>query len=293
MTDTATTPTAKTLERAATVAAPSAKKPERVTIKPRRMDFVFDETLPRYWVDDPFLTHFLNSLSLMFPGGEQFFVDSVRAFRDRIDDPELRREINGFIGQEAMHSKEHRAFNAWLDTLGYDATAIEKMIEESLDELRKRSHEQQLATTCALEHITAILGDALLRHDDIRARFDEKLLPLWLWHAVEETEHKGVAFDVYQQVCGSYPRRVAALITETLGLFVGAALAEHEFLEKDGLHRDPRVWARGLYALWGPKGYLSRAAPAWLTYFRPDFHPWQHDNSDLVDRWKARLGTKA
>ena len=79
----------------------------------RDLDFNFDPSLvPRDWCNgDEFTTTFMNALSLLFPEGEQFFVESVKHMQARITSPELQRRVAGFIGQEAMHGREHRAFN--------------------------------------------------------------------------------------------------------------------------------------------------------------------------------------
>ena len=89
------------------------RKTPAISITPRRMGFTFEglEDQP-YWFDnDPVLTHVLNVMSLTFPDGERFFVDSVRALRDQAKGPDRQKDISGFIGQEAMHSLEHQAFN--------------------------------------------------------------------------------------------------------------------------------------------------------------------------------------
>jgi predicted metal-dependent hydrolase len=81
---------------------------------PRRdVDFGLDPAaVPRDWVDGcPYATTMLAALSMLFPEGERFFVDSVKQLRQRVDDPALREAIVGFIGQEAMHGREHRALN--------------------------------------------------------------------------------------------------------------------------------------------------------------------------------------
>ena len=94
----------------------------------RRMDFEFGE-VPRYWANgDAALTHFMTALSALFPEGEQFFVNSTRAVRNdpKLADPRLQKEISAFIGQEAMHSKEHLAFNAAAQAYGYDVRKLEE-----------------------------------------------------------------------------------------------------------------------------------------------------------------------
>ena len=105
-------------------------QPVRVTphFPVRRMDFTFGRT-PRYWWSgDPFMTHFMNNLSSLFPYGEKFFVDSVRAVRDQVRDRQLQKDISAFIGQEAMHSKEHAAYNEYAAEHGFDLRKLELRI---------------------------------------------------------------------------------------------------------------------------------------------------------------------
>lgn len=68
---------------------------------PRRdVDFGLDPAaVPRDWADGcPYATTMLAALSLL-PEGERF-VDSVKQLRHRVEDPQLREAIVGFIGQE-------------------------------------------------------------------------------------------------------------------------------------------------------------------------------------------------
>jgi len=273
------------------VFAPRAKKPDSVTVKPRNVSFGLDENLPRYWVDgDPFLTHFMNALSIIFPPGERMFMDAVRAVRDQVQNPETRRDIAGFLAQEALHSREHSALNDALCRLGYPARELEEGLKEGIREREaKRSTQMSLAATAALEHVTAILGHKLLTQPELQALADEKVLPLWLWHAIEEMEHKAVAFDAYQEVYGDYVPRVMALVFTTIGLFMTAHWFQYYLLRRDGLAHKPSVWIKGMVRVWGSKVKLYDLVPAWLTYFRPGFHPWQQDDSALIEAYKKRF----
>jgi len=126
--------------------------------QPRRMDFVFDDSIPMDWFGgDPFKTMVLTALSATFPEGERFFVDSVRHYQKNVS-PELAAQVSGFIGQEAHHGREHDAFNQLMQRKGLPMKRIEQFVEGGLKFMRKRlSPERQLAMTCALEHFTAIL----------------------------------------------------------------------------------------------------------------------------------------
>ena len=191
-----------------------------VNIPPRRLDFQFDDkTTARYFYDnDPFLSAFWLSLSALFPEGEAFFVDSVRHYRKEVTDAKLKAQVAGFIGQEAMHSKEHEAWNEMGVKFGYPTDKLDKSLGKLLGLVQKRTPKIfQLAATVCLEHYTAIIAEQLLREPEHQARIlDDATAKLWLWHALEENEHKTVAYDVYEKVSGSYAIRAGAMIPTTV-----------------------------------------------------------------------------
>lgn len=259
----------------------------------RRLDFDFDPArVPRDWYrGDAHLTTFWNALSLLFPEGERFFVESVRRYRDRIEDAALRDAIDGFIGQEAMHGRSHRAFNDLVRTQGIDvAAAAESQLRRLLDLGRRTlSRKGQLAVTCALEHYTAILAEQLLATADHRDAADDSVRGLWVWHALEESEHKAVAFDVYRAVGGGYARRVGIMLL-TSAFFWGETLNVYvRFLRARGRAGDLRGWARAIVYFWGKPGLFRALVPAYLDYFRPGFHPNDRDTEALLARWRERL----
>ena len=151
------------------------------------------------------------------------------------------------------------------------------------------SAEEQLAATAGLEHITAILADTILRRGDMVEKMDPSVRDLWVWHSIEETEHKAVAFDLYQDVDGGYWRRQRTFFTGTAYLIGFSAYFTWQFLKQDGVNRQPLTLAKGLWKMFGYRGVVSAAIPAWFQYLRPDFHPWQDDNTHLLDAWRATL----
>jgi predicted metal-dependent hydrolase len=274
----------------ATEAYVPKRKPAGVQVKARRVDFHFDASLPRYWyLDDPFLTHFMQALSITFPEGERMFMDAVRAVRERVQDAETRGDIAGFMGQEALHSRAHDALNEHLARMGYPAARLEQGIRQNIADHRPQHTKQSLlALTCALEHITAIMGHHLLSHPELQEHMHPAIRDLWIWHAVEETEHKAVAFDVYQEVYGDYRIRTKWLLLSTLGLTTSVSVLQYYLLRRDGMAK-PAVWLKGLWKLWGPGGLLLPLVPAWLAYFKPGFHPWDIDDSALIERYRQRF----
>lgn len=256
----------------------------------RHMDFDFSR-VPRYWADNsPFLTHMLNALSATFPVGERFFVESVRHYRDRLGSAELKQQVSGFIGQEAMHAREHDSYNHYARAHGIDLESIENEVAERIEFMKKNlSPARQLAVTCALEHFTAIMAEGFLTNPEMFEKMDPAMVKLWLWHAVEENEHKAVAFDVYQEQVGDYWIRVRAMAMTTLMFTVNQARFQTRLLREDGELFKPAQWLKGMNTLWGRKGWFRQMIPAYFEYYRRDFHPWQSDTRELLERWKREL----
>ncbi|MCK7552503.1 metal-dependent hydrolase [Marinobacter goseongensis] len=270
--------------------APVSNTPENVSIKPQRMGFEFGEQVPQYWLNNShLLSHTMNALSVLFPQGEQFFVDSVRYYRDQISDPKLKAEVRGFIGQEAMHSLEHDTMNQHIRDRGMPVEELEKQLEVLLGVTKKLPKRHQLAITCGLEHLTAMMADMLLERSDVREDMHESMRPLWMWHAIEETEHKAVTYDVFQEVGGTYAERAFYLAFSTAALGVVASYFTTRMVLNDRSNFSLKDAAKSVWRMWGKDGTFSSLIPTWLEYFKPGFHPWDHDNSELIARFKEEI----
>ncbi len=260
----------------------------------RRITFdpAFDD-VPRHFTRDGDLltSHLTAALSAVFPEGEEFFVRSVRRFRDQITDPVLKRQVAGFMGQEAVHGREHRDFNLRLAELGYPTKYVDRLTARFL-KLRERllSDKSNLAVTAALEHFTATLAEVVLRNEDIRDQFGHPAVrDLFTWHALEESEHKAVAFDVYQAVGGSERMRVNTMKFLRIGFVVFMTVQMAVALLGDRAAYRPgnlrRSW-RQLKA----SPVLDKAVWAQLKdYDRRGFHPDDSDTEALVEHWRAVL----
>jgi uncharacterized protein len=266
------------------------------TVKTRRIAIDYPEgpAMPRHYVDhDIVMSHIVTNLSCMFPEGEDFFVRSVRNYRDRVTDPELKKQVAGFIGQEAMHGREHRNFNDGLGALGYPTRLVDRGTKHGLALLARvtpKSH--QLAVTAALEHYTATLAEKILADDDARAML--KTVPevesLFTWHALEESEHKSVAFDVYQHCVGNHRRRVIVMQATTVGFLLGIVASTVASLAIDpATYRHPIRLVRSLAAL-RRSPFLGKEVVAHLwSYNAKTFHPDDRDTTALMEQWRGQL----
>ena len=147
----------------------------------------------------------------------------------------------------------------------------------------------QLAVTCALEHFTAIMAEQLLRKEEHRDAGHESVKMLWVWHALEEAEHKAVAFDVYRAVGGTYGMRVGLMLVTSAIFFAEQFNVHTKFLRAEGELWNLRGWARAMGYFWLRPGLFRRLAPAYLDYFRPGFHPEDRNTQPLIDEWRETL----
>lgn len=264
-------------------------------IEVRRPGLEYPEpALPKYFVaGDIMRSHIAAMLSAVFPEGEDFFVRSVRAYRDQITDPELKEQVKGFIGQEAIHGREHRHFNERLQELGYPTAFVDRRTKKGLALLAKVAPEdRQLAVTAALEHYTATLAETLLRHEDAQAEFgSEEIRTLFTWHALEETEHKSVAYDVFQHVSGKRRIRVGVMYATHVVFLVGMSVAVlHSLVLDKDARRNPKAVLRSLKGLRSHPFFQRDVVRRLRDYDRKDFHPDDHDTVELLAEWRQRLG---
>ena len=263
-------------------------RPKAIGIKVRRLQFNPQAIRLHYFANSPVMSHLLTALSSTFPIGEQFFVHSVRNVRDKVQDETLQAQIAAFIGQEAMHSKAHAEFNAAWRSEDYNLDRFQAWLARKDDYVKNLHPKIQLAITCAFEHFTALLGGYILRHPEVLATLDEDAAKLWVWHAIEEIEHRAVAFDVYQAVYGDDKIRRMIMRSVTTGFASLTLYSATRLFLQDKKKSLPKVGGNifGFYLL--GKMFLQ-LAPEYLAYFKTDFHPSEIDYTKLIRYWKQRL----
>jgi uncharacterized protein len=265
--------------------------PEGHRVVPRKdLDFGLHGDIPRFWFDgDPFKTRFFDSMSTLFPEGERFFIECVRDYRDRITDAGLRRQVRDFMFQEGQHGMQHDRFNARLAEQGVRVDVIEDRNRRTIAWWRRWMPKKlTLAMTAAAEHLTAIMAHAFLGDRQLFARVDPRMRALYFWHAIEEIEHKAVAYDVMKQVAGvGYFTRILGMLIETLLFPFFTFMIMNHMFRVDGLRNRTAVWLRGLAWLYGPRGIMLRLLPHYLMYYLPGFHPWKFGSLASYRRWTA------
>ena len=257
------------------------------------LNFKLDE-IPRFWFgNDPFKTRMFDALSLTFPDGERYFIECVRLFRDKITDPDLQQRVADFIRQEAQHGIAHDKMNQVMKEQGMPVDQFIKVLNKMFKfELSKRSPAYNIAMTAAAEHLTALMADTFYSHKETLKDAHPYVRALLAWHAIEEMEHRDVAFDVMKQV-GEVPERTRkfALAFTTVLMLGFTTYRANVMLKHDGFNIVDRLLfnVRGLPWFIGPKGMLTKMRKPYSSWFDPNFHPSQHPVIAQYDVWVKTL----
>lgn len=272
--------------------------PSDLQIKPRNLAFGRGMKHDRWWHGgDPVATAFWNALSLTFPQGESFFVRSVRHYVNDVPEP-LRSQVEDFALQEAYHSREHMALNRQVTDAGYDIREIDEAIRADIARDKDQPPEVHLAATAALEHFTAMLAHAMLADERHFDGCSDELRRLWQWHAIEEIEHKGVAFDTFLYVTrdlSPFKRwlfRNMVMVHITIDFWRERRRDLRVLFRQDGIDT-PQTWRRLLKYLFLKPGLIRQVFLPYLAYYLPGFHPWKHDDRKLAADTERRLGLDA
>ncbi|RYY79692.1 MAG: metal-dependent hydrolase [Moraxellaceae bacterium] len=265
------------------------RKASGITV--RRLDFNPQLIKRHFFANSPLMSHLLTALSSTFPIGEQFFVHSVRNVRDRITDEQLQAEITAFIGQEAMHSKAHTEFNQAWRRDDYQLDSFQAWLAKHDVRIKKAPYKVQLAITSAFEHFTALLGGYILNHPELLETLDDDAVKLWVWHAIEEIEHRAVAFDTYQTLYGDLKLRRQVMQAVTTSFASLTLYGTQRLFWQDKWKSLPKVGGnlRGLYLV---TKMLVQLIPEYLSYYKKDFHPSDIDHSKILKYWKNRLANE-
>ena len=257
------------------------------SIIPRDIRFGISANPTRYWNGgDPIRTLMVDGLSIFLPEGERFFIRSLKYYAASIDDRSLARDFQDFAVQEAYHTREHEDYNRAMAALGYDVNRMEEPVRLALGAIKRPLF--RLAITCAIEHLTATFARSTLRRPEIFTGADPRYRRLWMWHALEELEHKSVALDVFRFAAKDIPRwqgyllRVSAMNSTVVPFLIIYLRNAAMFARRDGLKTGPRFWARFAYASFVAPGPWTFSMWSFLRYYRPGFDPHKYDDSKLI-----------
>lgn len=262
-------------------------------IVPReKLNFHLDDAdIPRHFIkDDPYRSRFFDALSTMFPVGERFFMECVRDYRSQITDPQVLQDIKDFIRQEGQHTMVHNQYNARLKSQGIDVDMILRKHDAWMFGFQRKRLPKSytLALTAAAEHLTAISAHALFDNRGVFETADPRVRAMYAWHAIEEVEHRAVAYDVMQKTAKvGYFVRCLAMVEAIVTFLVMIAVISNYMLKCDGYSFMQRLKlrAKGFWWVVKPGGFVSPVLGKILSYFKPGFHPDQTGAMPGCDLW--------
>ncbi|CAM4370375.1 metal-dependent hydrolase [Acinetobacter pragensis] len=267
--------------------------PQAIPVVRTQLNFKLDEA-PKFWFGgDPYITRMFDALSLTFPDGERYFIESVRLFRDQITDSDLQHRVADFIRQEAQHGIAHDKMNQVMKDQGMPVDQFISRLNKIFKfELKNRSAQYNIAMTAAAEHLTALMAETFFGTQDTLKQAHPYVRALFAWHAIEEMEHRDVAFDVMKQV-GNVPEftRRGALVMTTALMFGFTLYRTNIMLKYDGFSMRERLQMniKGLPWFFGKKGTLTKMSKQYRDWFKKDFHPNQHPVIAQYDVWVNTL----
>jgi predicted metal-dependent hydrolase len=134
-----------------------------------------------------------------------------------------------------------------------------------------------------------VLGEKVLLGQLIPKSVDPELRKVWVWHSLEEIDHKAVAMDLFLEVGGTWLQRVRGMLYTFTGFWWDATIRMLHMLKRDGLLRKPRTWWQIAELFLGSRGVLRPILGDILKFFSPRFHPARHDNYGLVAEGRQLL----
>ena len=271
----------------------------KVDLPIRHMEFKFDPAQAdvQFFRNTSMASAYFEALSIFLTFGEDLVIDTARYHRQFLTDPELKRRVTALIGQEAIHSKMHLEWNGVLAQHRFPVPLYSFLADQVFEYgFKKLPNRMQLSLMAGIEHFTAVLAEHMMKNEYIfYESSDERQRALWMWHMLEESEHKDIAYDVYQTLSGNYALRISgfSLAAFTILFLIPLATALIPVL------RTPRdllkisFWKDVKYSigfLAGRKeGVWGSTLPHLLDYLRRDFHPNDHDTSAYLEYFKEKL----
>ncbi|HEX3707133.1 MAG TPA: metal-dependent hydrolase [Mycobacteriales bacterium] len=264
-------------------------------IKPRRVGFDWEPTPLRWIPGEPVTSHIIDVLHLLLPAGERWFVHVYKQVLPMIDDEQLRADVKGFMGQEAVHSRAHAAVLDHLQANGLNPDPFVRRIDWLFKKLlgdesmrlipRKRWLLERVAIIAAIEHFTAVLGAWILDSPALDAAgADATMLDLLRWHGAEEVEHRSVAFDVFRAVNGNRFSRILSMVVSAATMAYLWRRGMRFLCAADPTYVGPAPKFRDFYRA-SRKGLLptpQMLALAIPRYCRHDYHPSQEADTQVA-----------
>ena len=193
-----------------------------IPIRHMKFDFEPEKLDPKFYMNAELASAYFASLSIFLTLGEDLVIDTARYHRDFITDPLLKQRVTSLIGQEAIHSKMHEEMNEAYMVRDLPVKLFRFLAHYVFEYgFNRLPQPMKLSLMAGIEHFTAVLAEYMMNHEEIFFRsHDEKQRAIWMWHMLEESEHKDVAFAVFQLLSNNYALRMAGFFPALITILV-------------------------------------------------------------------------
>lgn len=265
----------------------------------QKRDFHLDEenmpsTKGVWFKNKPLITQLLNSYTLLIPNGEGFIIRTCNRYLKQVR-PELANELRMLFFQEGSHSREHGRLLKSMQDEGLGLNSYRKLcnlffykILEPLTPLKLR-----LATAAAIEHHNAIIATFFLNQQLLNEIQDKELRKLFLWHFVEEIEHKETVYKLFQNVSNSWMLRALGMLTSLCTFIFSLALGTLLLGLKTDLIATKGFWREFFNENFGRNGLLAILVSGSLEYLKPKFYPSRKESETLLNSALNELNKSA
>lgn len=258
----------------------------------------WDQDLPRYWFDgSPLKTHFMNAFGALIPDSEAVLIHVMKESVALASDPAIIRQVKELIAQESWHSYSHTQYNKWLESIGLPIKEINDRHRANIAKNRTRvGSGKWLSMIVCAEHNAAVFLEFMLSRPDMLKQMHPHFRQAWVWHGVEEIEHKGVALDLWNHTLPKLDTSVLRI--KTIGLFLVGVTYNLRILKAmvTLLSHDKQLWKwqtlkDGASFFFGRRGVWTNTFLPWIAFMKPGFHPWDHDTRPLLAQFTKTLDT--
>lgn len=268
-----------------------------VPVRHMKFDFEAEKIDPKFYMNAELASAYFAALSIFLTRGEDLVIDTARYHRDFLDDPLLKQRVTSLIGQEAIHSRMHEELNEAYSLHGLPVSLFRKLEHYVFEYgFERLPQPMKLSLMASIEHFTAVLAEYMMNHEEVFfSSQDEKQRAIWMWHMLEESEHKDIAYDVFQKLSNNYALRVAGFFPAFITILVLISFASFfvPFYRKPSNLISLSYWKdlpRSVGLIFGLKdGVYGGSIKHIFDYLRPSFHPNDYDTSAFLEYYKKRL----
>ncbi|WP_280343220.1 metal-dependent hydrolase [Nocardia neocaledoniensis] len=176
------------------------------TLKVRKPPFTFEpDSTPFLWQPaNPDFSELCNAMSFAAPAFERYIVMAIQQAAPRLKGTPMEREAKDFLQQEAQHARMHRRHVACLVKQHPMLAQTQAKIDQAYSDLfESESLEFHLAYMADIEAtFTPLFGTMLNNEPALFRGGADHVASLFIWHFMEEIEHRSSAFAIYEAAVG-------------------------------------------------------------------------------------------